>query len=94
MNVCEELEKILRESYADTLKEKLLYCLGYLESDDENEDLYNLFSYMLYSEHNIPRSIFDLSPSIDWSLVSNPTIPSQDNYNLYGHRTEESKYDK
>lgn len=56
MSVCEDLQKKLSEngSYAETLREKILYCIGYLESDDENDDLYNLFTYMLYSEKVYP----------------------------------------
>lgn len=50
MTIFEELTRLLNESFAKTLKEKILYCLGYLEGDDENLDLYNLFQYMLSTE--------------------------------------------
>lgn len=59
MSICEDLQKKLSEngSYAETLREKILYCIGYLESDDCNDDLYNLLTYMLYSEKVYPDEI-------------------------------------
>lgn len=57
MTVCEELKKLLDESFAVSLKEKILYCLGYLQGDDENLDLYELFCSLLCSGENNPRSL-------------------------------------
>lgn len=75
MNVCEELVKKLNEngSYAETLREKILYCIGYLESVDENDDLYNLLTYMLYTEKVYPDEPLVpkyFIPNIDFSKMN------------------------
>lgn len=60
MNIFEELEKNIKESFASTLQEKLIYCQGFLEGDEENEDLYNFIGYLLWSSH---ENTISLSPS-------------------------------
>lgn len=67
MNIFEELEKNLEESFASTFQEKLIYCQGYLEGDSENEDLYNFIGYLLWSS----VSSTPLSPS--FNLFNNTT---------------------
>lgn len=86
MSVCEELQKKLSEngSYAETLREKILYCIGYLESDDENDDLYNLLTYMLYSEKVYPDE--SLLPKY---IVPNLNLDSSDIFKGVSYATKQ-----
>lgn len=68
MNIFEELGRNLDESFASTLHEKLIYCQGYLEGDEENEDLYKFINYLLLSSHD---NTISLLPSLESYRKSN-----------------------
>lgn len=52
MSIFEDLVNKLKSSFAESLHEKLIYCQGYLEGDEDNEDLYNFIGYLLRSSQS------------------------------------------
>lgn len=62
MSIYEKLEEELKDSFAYTLHDKLIFITGFLVDDDENEDLLNFVNYLLYSEND-----FTITPKLDFS---------------------------
>lgn len=68
MNIIDELDKNIKDSFCESTHDKLIYISGYLANDTENIDILNFVNYLLYSERK-PRSSFLLNPSFSFESI-------------------------